>query len=300
MTTRPTLLFLAAGLGSRYGGNKQLEGVGPGGETLMDYSVHDAIRAGFGRIVFVTRTELEPEFNSTIIPRIAKRIPALVVTQRFDDLPTGIPPQQARRKPWGTGQAVLAARHVIEGPFGVLNADDFYGFPALERLAAFLAAGAGKEWAVVGYPLWATLSEAGAVNRALFEIGPGGTLTGLTEVREIVGQPDGSATGRAGGTTRTLAANDLVSMNLWGFTPALFDALERGFRAFLEGHPADTAEYFLPEAVADEISAGRATVRVLETDSAWCGLSHAADRPVVQEFLRRQIAAGHYPERLAW
>ena len=287
-------------MGSRYGGNKQLEGVGPGGETLMDYGVFDAIRAGFGRIVFVTRPELEAEFNAAIIPRIAKRIPALVVTQRQDDLPPGFRPPPGRRKPWGTGQAVLAARGVIDGPFGVLNADDFYGRPALDHLARFLVAGHAGEWAVIGYPLSATLSEAGAVNRALFAIGPGGILNGLTEVREIIAQPDGSATGNAAGTSRTLAGSDLVSMNLWGFTPSLFDALGRGFRSFLEGNPAESAEYFLPDAVSEEIAGGRATVRVLEAGSPWCGLSHAADRPVVQEFLRRQIAAGHYPERLTW
>lgn len=301
MTAPPALLFLAAGLGSRYGGAKQLEPVGPGGETLMDYGVYDAVQAGFGEIIFVTRPELEPEFHATILPRIKQWLPARVVTQRLHDLPSEIPPQSDRRKPWGTGQAVLAARELITGGFGVLNADDLYGRPALELLARFLTAtpAADEEaWAVVGFPLRRTLSPAGPVNRALCRAGTDGWLDDLVEVRQILSIPGTDPIGMAGGESITLAADDLVSMNLWGFTPRLFEILADGFRQFLESGPSLTDEYFLPEAVSDSIRAGRARVRLLETDSPWCGLSHPADRPAVEAFIRGLIADGVYPERL--
>lgn len=301
MTDRPTLLFLAAGLGSRYGGAKQLEPVGPAGETLMDYGVYDALRAGFGRFVFIIRPELEAEFESTIAARYRHRVPVQVVLQRPDDLPAGVPPQQPRRKPWGTGQALLAARNVIDGPFGVLNADDFYGLPALTALAQFLdqkSEISEESWAVVGYPLARTLSAEGPVNRAFCRVGPGGWLQGLVEVRNIVSDGQGGGVGVVEGTSIALRGSDPVSMNLWGFTPSLFDALHRGFSAFLASVPPSDAEYYLPEAVAAEIAAGRARTRLLETDSPWCGLSHPADRPAVESFIRRMIQDGIYPESL--
>lgn len=301
MLPAPTLLVLAGGLGSRYGGPKQLQGVGPGGETLMDYSVFDAIRAGFQSIVFVTRPEIAAELDRSVAQSYRSRLPVEVVLQRLEDLPPGSRAYPDRRKPWGTGQAIWAARQAIGGPFAVLNADDFYGAAALTEMCRFLYNAeemAADHWAVAGYPLARTLSRAGGVNRALCQADEEGWLEHLVEIRDIVPDRRGAGVGTFHGTPMVLGAEDPVSMNLWGFTPRLFDLLGPGLATFLADHTEPEAEYFLPDAIATFIREQGARVRLLHTDSPWCGLSHAADRPAVEEFIRRLIADGAYPERL--
>ncbi len=298
--TSPALVILAGGLGSRYGGAKQLQPIGPGGETLMDYSVFDALRAGFDRIIFVIRPDLSDEFEATIASRYRSRIQVELVAQRLDDLPVGRVPA-GRSRPWGTGQAIWSTRHVIDRPFAVLNADDFYGLPALIEISRFLynvqETGAGQ-WAVAGYPLARTLSRAGGVNRALCQADADGWLEHLVEIRDIVPDRRGGGVGVFHGTPMVLAGDDLVSMNLWGFTPELIDRLGEGFVDFLADGPAHEAEYYLPDAISELVREGNARVRLLRTDSTWCGLSHPADRPAVELFIRRLIANGDYPEQL--
>jgi hypothetical protein len=295
-----TLVLLAAGMGSRYGGLKQLEPVGPHGETLMDYSIYDALGAGFGRVVFVIRPEIEDAFQRTVGDRYRDRIGVGVVHQRLDDLPEGVVAPLARRKPWGTGQALLAVRGVVEGPFAVANADDFYGRPAFEALAAFLAEEMpGKPvHAVVGYELWRTLSFSGAVNRALLRADADGWLSGIEEVFDIAADPGGGGKGTVAGRSVILEGGDLVSMNLWGFRPSVFEPLAQGFRGFLTSPGSVDTEYYLPTAIQALILTGQARVRVLAPDSPWCGLSHAADLPAAKKTIMGQIAQGVYPERL--
>ncbi|HWA59048.1 MAG TPA: NTP transferase domain-containing protein [Gemmatimonadales bacterium] len=294
-----TLVVLAAGLGSRFGGLKQLEAVGPGGATLMDYSIHDALRAGFARVVFVIRPEMQEAFDATIGARYVSRLPVSTVTQRLEDIPAGFVVPEDRARPWGTAQAVLAARSVVTGPFAVLNADDFYGREALEQVAGFLGAPAGGEvYAVMGYRLDQTASSAGGVNRAVLEVDRRGGLSHIVEVRNLALASPGRFRGEVDSEPRIVAADALVSMNLWGLTPAIFPRLERGFEAFLARRPGPRAEYYLPEAVQEMLAEGGVSVRVLATASRWCGLTHPGDRVLVEQFLRDLVTAGEYPAEL--
>ena len=299
--TSLSLVLLAAGMGSRYGGLKQLDPVGPHGETLMDYSIHDALRAGFDRVVFVIRPEIEREFLATIGNRYRNRLAVGIAHQRLDAIPADLVAPVERSKPWGTGQAVLAAHGMVEGPFAVANADDFYGRPAFEALAAFLSvpeAGESSAHAVVGFRLRHTLSPSGTVNRALCRTDRLGWLTGIEEVFGIVADAEGRGRGTAGGRSVVLEGDDLVSMNLWGFRPSILEALREEFERFLRSPGAAQGEYYLPSAVESLIRAGRVRVRLLSPDSPWCGLSHAADRPLVVRKIRELIEQGIYPENL--
>jgi len=291
-----SLVVLAAGLGSRFGGLKQLEEVGPGGARLMDFSIADAVRAGFGRVVFVIRPELAETFTATILPRY-RRLPVAVVHQRVEDLPPGgvLPPGRVR--PWGTGQAVLATRKEVPGPFAVVNADDFYGGEALTAVADFLRSrDALTSHAVVGYRLDQTASEAGGVNRAVLERHPDGRLARITEVRELVQASEGRFRGIAAGAPRIVAADALVSMNLWAFAPTAYAGLAAGFERFLATDPGRDEEYCLPDAVEQMLREQDARVLVLPTASRWCGVTYAADRERVREVLAELIERGDYPE----
>lgn len=293
-----TLVVLAAGMGSRFGGLKQLESVGPGGATLMDYSVYDAVRAGFDRVVFVIRPEMQPAFDATLGARYTRRLSVTAVTQRLDDLPPGfeVPPE---RRPWGTGQALRAARSAVSGPFAVLNADDFYGREALAQIAAFLRAPPATDtFGVVGYRLEQTGSSEGGVNRALLAIDRRGSLAHIVEVKNLSPASAGRFRGEVESEPRIVPADALVSMNLWGFTPAIFPRLERGFEAFLTRNPGPRAEYYLPEAIQEMLSEGGIEVRVLPTSSRWCGMTYPGDRPRVEQFLRDLVVAGEYPPEL--
>ncbi len=295
-----SLVVLAAGMGSRFGGLKQLAAVGPGGATLMEYSVYDAVRAGFGRAVFVIRPEMTSHFLDWAGERFAGRIEVRTAVQRLEDVPDPrlIPP--GRRKPWGTGQAVLAARAEVPGGFAVLNADDFYGREALELVAAFLAAvAAGERRALLpGYPLRDTVSDAGPVNRAVLRPGSGGQLRDLEEIYDIQGGDDDRYLGLGRGGAVTLPGSALVSMNLWGLTPAIFPFLDEAFGAFLAEPGGGDREFLLPEVIRQLLRAGVLRVDMAAPGGHWRGLTHAADRPGVERAMAELVAQGVYPERL--
>jgi NDP-sugar pyrophosphorylase family protein len=293
--TPPTLLILAAGMGSRYGGLKQIDPVGPSGETILDYAVFDALRAGFGRVVFVIRRDFEDMFRAQVGARYAGRAAVEYVFQSLDALPGGAVPPAGREKPWGTGHAVWCARGAITGPFAVVGADDFFGAEAFRQLARFLArpaaaAGEPHRFAMVGYRLDRTLSEHGTVSRGLCRVGPGGRLESIEERTGI----DGAALAAAG-----LRGDETVSMNCFGFTPALFSALEAQLREFLAARGGEPkSEFYLPAAVSTLIAQGAATVDVLPTGDSWFGVTNRADKPRVEAALAALVAAGAYPAKL--
>jgi hypothetical protein len=298
------LVILAAGLGSRYGGGggglKQMETVGPGGATLMEYSLYDARRAGFGDVVFVIRAEMSEGFNGFAAARFGSRVPWRTVMQRLEDVPPGVPVPPERVKPWGTAQAVLAAADVVHGPFAVLNADDFYGAEAFAALAGFLRQPASDQMAshaVIGYRLRDTVPEGGAVNRGACRADAAGWLETIEEVTGIVRSAEGRYAGTGETGNVTLSGDALVSMNLWGFTPAIFETLRRGWREFFRSEPG-TGEYLLPTVVREAVRRRECRVKVLEAGSRWFGITHAADRPVVSAALQRLVAEGRYPEHL--
>ncbi len=301
MSDRPlTLVILAAGIGSRYGGMKQLESVGPSGETLLDYSVYDAVQAGFTRVVFVIRPSMEQAFHGFAQGRYGDRIAVTTAHQRLDDLPAGYIPPLTRTKPWGTAHAVLAAEPAVAGPFVVANADDFYGAAAFRASGRFLdeeAGGSPPVWALGGYRLRETLSEAGGVNRGVCRCDADGWLEQIEEVTDIVLAHDGYV-GRAGATLRHFDGREPVSMNLWAFTPDVFGLLRRGFVAFLHSAGLERAEYLIPTIVQEAVRQGEARVRVLMPEARWHGMTYPADRPLVAAALRELVAAGVYPSPL--
>jgi len=284
-------------MGSRYGGLKQIEPVGPSGETMLDYSVFDAIRAGFGRVVFVIRRDFEAVFKKQIGAKYAGRIAVDYVYQSLDALPAGFAAPQGRVKPWGTGHATWCARGAVREPFAVINADDFYGADAFRKLAGFLGAtqGGDDEAALVGFKLARTLSENGAVSRGVCEVSPDGWLRGVTEHTGILAAEVG----------KKFSGDETVSMNCWGFTPRFFDALDARFLAFLrtpaamEAGAGAKAEFYLPAAVSDLIAGGALRVRALAADADWFGVTYPADRPRVVAALAALVARGEYPARLA-
>ncbi len=298
---KPTLVILAAGIGRRYGGLKQLEPVGPAGETIMDYSIYDAVRAGFGQVVFVIRPEMEGAFHETIGRRYEQRIPVAYAHQRLDAVPAGFAVPPGRSKPWGTGQAVLSAADRVRGPFAVANADDFYGAGAFAALSAFLQEQqtGTPVYAMVGYALRNTLSEGGAVSRAVCRHSPDGWLVDIVETVGI--EPDGRGARRTDehGHVHRFGGDETVSMNLWGFVPALLDELRRAFERFLRerGGSAD-AELYLPAVVQDAIKAGRARVKVLPSPDRWCGITNPRDKDGVVRFLGQLVEQGQYPPKL--
>jgi hypothetical protein len=292
----PAVLVMAAGMGSRYGGLKQIDPVGPSGETLLDYSLFDARRAGFGRIVFVIRRDIEAAFRGAVGRRYEGRAEVVYAFQSLDDLPAGFGVPPGRTKPWGTGQAVLAGESAIPGPFAVVNADDFYGRASYAALHAFLAGRPPADvHALVAFRLDRTLSPHGPVARGLCDVGGDGSLRVVQEITGL--ERDGEGVIRSG--PRTFRGDEPMSLNLWGFGPSIFDRLREGFRAFLSDHgEEEKAEFYLPDAVGQLIRAGTARVRVLETPSPWFGMTHRADQKAVSESLRALVAAGEYPNRL--
>ncbi|HVZ82797.1 MAG TPA: sugar phosphate nucleotidyltransferase [Terracidiphilus sp.] len=295
---KPTLLVLAAGMGSRYGGLKQIDPVGPSGETIMDYSIFDALRAGFGRVVFVIRRDIEEEFRATIGARFEQRVAVGYAFQQLDDLPAGFTVPEGRTRPWGTAHAILAARPVVREPFAVINADDFYGAQGYRALAAHLASGSA-DYAMVGFVLRNTLSEFGSVARGVCDVSAEGYLRGVVETTGIERDGRGARTTDGAGRTAKLSGDEIVSMNMWGFLPGVFMQLEGYFAEFLRRHGTElTAECYLPSAVAAFIEAGAARVAVLPSRDAWFGVTYREDRPRVVESLRDLIRAGRYPETL--
>lgn len=295
---KPTLLVLAAGMGSRYGGLKQLDGVGPHGETIMDYSIYDAIRSGFGKVVFVIRKDFEQDFNEKILKKYKGHVPVEVAFQALEDLPEGYSVPEGRVKPWGTAHAIRAAREVVNEPFAVINADDFYGRDAFEVMARQLE-NQQDEYSMVGFRVGNTMTENGSVARGVCETSDG-QLTKVVERTAISYDPEHRIVFTdEHGVEQVLDPMTPVSMNLWGFTPDYFDFSEREFVKFLDKDlNTPKAEFFIPLCIDTLINSGEATVKVLDTDSRWFGVTYAADRPGVVEKFAELHKSGLYPTPL--
>ncbi|MBP7950729.1 MAG: NTP transferase domain-containing protein [Verrucomicrobiales bacterium] len=300
----PTLLVLAAGMSTRYGGTaKQTDAMGPAGETLLDYSVFDARRAGFGRAVFVIRREGEVGFRERVVARLERHLPVTLVHQEMHDLPDGLKPPENRTKPWGTGHAVLAARNAIQEPFAVINADDFYGRDSFRQMAAFLQTPGLStrpcRGCMVGFVLRNTLSEHGRVARGLCSVNAQGYLERVEELTDIYKTPAGAENRPATLPVRSLTGGEIVSMNMWGFTAGIFAGLMDGFRTFLLEHGNSAAtEYYIPLGIDRLIRSGAEKVQVLETASRWFGVTYQEDKPRVQQELADLVRSGAYPEPL--
>lgn len=294
----PTLLVLAAGMGSRYGGLKQLDPVGPNGETIMDYSIFDALRAGFGKIVFIIRKDIEQAFQESVASRFTDHVQVECVFQQLDKLPEGFTVPEGRTKPWGTTHAILMAADAVKEPFAVINADDFYGAESYRVLAEHLQAETG-DYAMAGFVLRNTLSEFGTVARGVCQVGSTGYLEGIVEMTKI--SPDGGHARNAepSGEVTSLTGDELVSMNMWGFTPAIFDALKKNFEEFLKKDGTDLkAECYIPSSVGAIVAASEGKVKVLTTHDAWFGVTYREDKQHVVDSVHALIAKGLYPEKL--
>lgn len=298
---KPTLFVLAAGMGSRYGGLKQLDGLGPNGETIMDYSIYDAIKSGFGKVVFVIRKDFEADFREKILSKYEGHIPVEVVFQSLDKLPEGYTCPPDRTKPWGTNHAVLMGAGAIHEPFAVINADDFYGRNAYEVMAAdLMRPRTGKgDYSMVGFRVGNTMTENGSVARGVCQT-KDGYLTDVVERTAISYDKDHNIVFTdENGVEQTLAPSTPVSMNFWGFTPDYFDYSEREFKKFLDKDlNTPKAEFFIPLCVDTLIKNGEAKVKVLDTDSKWFGVTYAADRQGVVDKLAALHADGTYPAKL--
>lgn len=298
---KPTLFVLAAGMGSRYGGLKQLDSLGPNGETIMDYSIYDAIKSGFGKVVFVIRKDFEQDFRDKILSKYEGHVPVEVVFQSTDALPEGFTCPADRTKPWGTNHAVLMGKDVIKEPFAVINADDFYGRDAFEVIAKELSRPRDRkgDYCMVGFRVGNTMTENGSVARGVCE-NKDGLLTSVVE-RTAISYDDNHdiVFTDENGEVQKLAPSTPVSMNLWGFTPDYFDYSEHEFVNFLKKDiNTPKAEFFIPLVIDTLINSGEATVKVLDTESKWFGVTYAADRPGVVAKFAELHKDGTYPEKL--
>lgn len=303
---KTALVIMAAGIGSRFGGGiKQLEPVGPGGEIIMDYSIHDALEAGFDRIVFVIRHDLEKDFREVIGDRIEKIAPVSYAFQELDDIPSGFTVPQDRKKPWGTGQAVLSVRDIVNEPFLVINADDYYGKEVFKKIHDYMTGDMDENAPVYdicmgGFILANTLSDNGGVTRGVCEVGEDEILRAVRETYNIIRTADGLTASDKEGNPVTVREDQHVSMNMWGLTPAFIKELERGFPEFLSGLKEGDlkSEYLLPTIIDQMIKDGRARVKVLETRDHWFGVTYKEDKEGVAESIRALISQGVYPEKL--
>ena len=298
----PTLLILAAGMGSRYGGLKQMDPVGPAGEIVLDYSICDALRAGFGRIVFVIRRDIEAPFRKIVGARWEQRVPCTYVFQELEDLPAGFAVPADRTKPWGTAHAIRAGRGEITGPFAAINADDFYGADSFRALAGHLTAVRNPAaHCMVAFRLDQTLSEHGSVSRGVCLCGEDRLLTGIQERTQIVRRADGTLWDEPEGAAAvSLTGAEPVSMNCWGFMPSVFAELETAFAGFLRGADGRSPkkEFTIPAVVDSLIRSRRGTVKVLGTTSRWFGVTYREDKATVQTSICALVAAGEYPAGL--
>ena len=303
---KTALVIMAAGIGSRFGGGiKQLEPVGPGGEIIMDYSIHDALEAGFDRIVFVIRHDLEKDFREVIGDRIEKIAPVSYAFQELDDIPSGFTVPQDRKKPWGTGQAVLSVRDIVNEPFLVIYADDYYGKEVFQKIHDYMTGDMDENAPVYdicmgGFILANTLSDNGGVTRGVCEVGEDEILRAVRETYNIIKTADGLTASDKEGNPVTVREDQHVSMNMWGLTPAFIKELERGFPEFLSGLKEGDlkSEYLLPTIIDQMIKDGRARVKVLETRDHWFGVTYKEDKEGVAESIRALISQGVYPEKL--
>lgn len=300
-----TLVIMAAGMGSRFGGGiKQLEPMGPNGEIIMDYSIYDAMEAGFNKVVFVTRKDLLDTFKEVIGHRIEKIIPVEYALQELDDIPEGFEVPVGRTKPWGTGQAILSCKGIVKEPFVVINADDYYGKEAFQLIHDYLIeeheSDKKYDFCMAGFILKNTLSDNGGVTRGICVVDENGHLIGVDETKGIVKTPTGAACEDGDGHQIVCDINSHVSMNMWGFTPDFLDELDHGFQTFLTGLEKEDvkSEYLLSVIVDSLIKDKKANVAVLETKDKWFGVTYKEDKPVVVESIRELIAQGLYPEKL--
>ena len=297
---KPTLFVLAAGMGSRYGGLKQIDGLGPNGETIMDYSVFDALRAGFGKIVFVIRKDFADDFKRVVLAKYEGKVPCEICFQAIENVPEGYTYNPERTKPWGTNHAVLMGKDLIKEPFAVINADDFYGKESFEVLAKFLneVAGEQNQYCMVGYRVCNTLSEHGSVSRGVCETDAEGNLTNVVE-RTSIERKENGIVYTVDGVDYALPENAPVSMNMWGFTPEYFGYVEEAFKTFLKERGQELkSEFYIPTLVNDLIVAGKATCRVLDTTAKWFGVTYAEDRQMVVDKIAALTEAGVYPNPL--
>ena len=298
---KPTLFILAAGMGSRYGGLKQLDGLGPNGETIMDYSVFDAMRAGFGKVVFVIRKDFEEDFRRVVLSKYADHVPCEVCFQGIDNLPEGFTRNPERTKPWGTNHAVLMAKDLIKEPFMVINADDFYGKESFEVMAKFLLSVNGEQgkYCMAGYRVGNTLSEHGTVSRGVCATDKMGYLTDVVERTAIESKEGHIVFPDENSVEVEIPFDTPVSMNMWGFTPEYFEYTEAAFKAFLTEHGQELkTEFYIPTLVNDLIKAGKATCQVLDTPAKWFGVTYADDRQMVVDKIKALVDAGVYPNKL--
>ncbi|MCI9515742.1 nucleotidyltransferase family protein [Bacteroides acidifaciens] len=300
-----TLVIMAAGLGSRFGsGIKQLEPFGPNGEIIMDYSIYDALAAGFNKIVFIIRRSLEKDFKEVIGNRIEKIANVVYAYQELDDLPAGFTVPEGRTKPWGTGQAILCCKDIVDEPFIVINADDYYGKEAFVKLHDYLINPApvseALNFCMAGFILGNTLSDNGSVTRGICHVNSKKHLLGVKETHDIYKTENGAGVPNGTGGFTPIDPKSIVSMNMWGFTPELFDILEKGFSNFLSDITRDglKAEYLIPTVVDSLIKNGTAQVTMLETNDKWFGVTYREDKENVVKSLRKLIDAGIYPEKL--
>ena len=299
---KPTLLVLAAGMGSRYGSLKQIDPVGPSGETIIDYSIYDAIRAGFGKVVFIIRKSFEEDFKNIFISKLQPHIAVEYVFQEIDKLPEGLTVSSERTKPWGTAHAILMARDVIHEPFAVINGDDFYGSGAFQTMADYLnslTAETQNQYSLVGYQVGNTMSDHGTVSRGVCMEDENEFLITVTERTNIQYTDGGIAYKEAEGDFVFLEPETLVSMNFWGFTPEYFKQTERMFSDFVKANVDSLkAEFFIPYAIDNLINSSQASVKVLRSDAKWFGVTYKEDKPLVIEKLSQLIKAGVYPAKL--
>ena len=298
---KPTLFVLAAGMGSRYGGLKQLDGLGPHGETIMDYSIYDAIQSGFGKVVFVIRHDFEQEFRDKILSKYESKISTEVVFQSVDALPEGFTCPEDRSKPWGTNHAVLMGKDVIKEPFAVINSDDFYGrnsFEVLAKALSDLPEGSHDRYFMVGFNVGNTMSESGTVSRGVCET-ENGLLKSVVERTKIGYDENHSIIFTEGDLVETLEPDTPVSMNFWGFTPDYFTHSEKSFVNFLnKSINIPKSEFFIPLTVSELVEGGQSTVEVLRTDSKWFGVTYSEDRPAVVEKFAELHRQGIYPDKM--
>ena len=298
LSPKPTLLVLAAGMGSRYGGLKQIDPVGTSGEAILEYSVFDALRAGFGRVVFLIRKDIEAEFRAVVGKKFEGKTDVDYAFQELSMLPDGFSVPEGRTKPWGTTHAILCAEAQLNGPFAAINADDFYGANAYEVLSGHLTGGS-PDYAMVGFVLRNTLSDFGTVARGVCSLGPDGELIEIVERTSIAKSGAGATYTDEDGHTHSLSGDELVSMNFFGFHAGLFPQIREIFERFLRDHgQEEKSETYIPNAVGQLVREGKANVKVLRSTDPWFGVTYKEDRPTVVENIRRLVDEGRYPAKL--
>jgi dTDP-glucose pyrophosphorylase len=302
MSYQPTLLIIAAGMGSRYGGLKQIDPVGPNGEVIIDYSLHDAIQAGFQKIVFVIRHSFEAAFRDKIGTKLEGLVETVYVYQELDACLGGFELPEGREKPWGTAHAILVARNVIDQPFAVINADDYYGpnaYLIMKRQLETMSAAANPDYAMVGYILRKTLSDYGMVARGVCRYSSDSFLAKVTERTRIRKNGDGAVFFDEQGVEQSLTGDEIVSMNLWGFTPDIFDHLQRQFSAYLYEHSSENkSEFYIPTVVDSLVQSGQKRVKILKTNDCWFGMTYPEDKQIAKSCIRKLIDQKVYPETL--